>query len=358
MTVPIRIGVAGVGYWGSKLARNVAEANGCTLAAIVEPDPERLAGALARHPGVEGIAGIAELVARDDIDAVVLATPASIHGEQAAAALAAGKDVFVEKPLALSTFVCDRLIQMADRGKRILMVGHTFCYAPPVRALREIIERGELGRIAYAYSQRLNLGEIRQDTSAMWDLAPHDLSILRYLLGASPHRVSSRQFPLVGSEAEDVAFLVLEYPGGVVAHVHDSRLDPRKVRQLTVVGDQRMAVYDDMDTEAPLRLYDKGVDREPNLGEGFGEFRYQVRAGDMRAPRIEPREPLREEIEHFARCCAERTQPLTDGRNGREIVATLEAAERSARACGIAVEVEAAPWELSGEVLLDGRIAA
>lgn len=355
---PIRIGVAGVGYWGSKLARNVAEADGCTLAALVEPDPERLAGALARHPGVEGVASIAALVARDDIDAVVLATPASIHGEQAAVALAAGKDVFVEKPLALSTFVCDRLIQMAERDARILMVGHTFCYAPPVRALRALIERGELGRIAYAYSQRLNLGEIRQDTSAMWDLAPHDLSILRYLLGAAPERVSSRQFPLVGSEAEDVAFLVLEYPGGVVAHVHDSRLDPRKVRQLTVVGDLRMAVYDDMDTEAPLRLYDKGVDREANLGEGFGEFRFQVRSGDMRAPRIEPREPLREEIEHFARCCAERTQPLTDGHNGREIVAILEAAERSSRACGIAVEVEPAPRALTGEVLVDGRLAA
>jgi predicted dehydrogenase len=355
---PIRVGVVGVGFWGSKLARNVSESEGCTLAALVDPDPGRLAGALARHPGADGVASVSALVARDDIDAVVLATPASIHGEQAAVALAAGKDVFVEKPLALSTFVCDRLIQMADRAGRILMVGHTFCYAPPVRALRAIIERGELGRIAYAYSQRLNLGEIRQDTSAMWDLAPHDLSILRYLLGAAPERVSSRQFPLVGSEAEDVSFLVLEYPGGVVAHVHDSRLDPRKVRQLTVVGDQMMAVYDDMDAETPLRLYDKGVDRAPNLGEGFGEFRYHVRAGDMRAPKIEPREPLREEIEHFARCCADRTQPLTDGRNGREIVATLEAAERSARAFGVAVEVEAAPAAVSGEVLVGARLAA
>jgi predicted dehydrogenase len=288
-----------------------------------------------RHPELDA------LLANKEVQAVVLATPASRHADHARAALEAGKHVLVEKPLALTVRECDELIELARSSGLVLMVGHTFIYSEPVRYLRQMIDAGELGRVLYAYAHRLNLGVIREDLNALWNFGPHDISILVYLLRGLPERVSAQLYSLLNRELEDVAFLVLEFPEGIVAHVHESWLDPRKIRQLTIVGDKKMVVYDDTDVETPLRIYDKGV---TPAGEGFGsesgfgEFKLETRTGDMLAPRVISREPLRVEIEHFVSCVAMGTPPETDAHHGRDVVAILEAAERSARMGG-AVEL-------------------
>jgi predicted dehydrogenase len=343
----VAVGLAGAGYWGSKLARNIFEAKGCRLAAVCDPAPAQLEAVTGRYPGTRGIGELDQLLADSEIEAVVLATPASSHAEHAAMALRAGKHVMVEKPLALSLADADSLCELAEQTGLKLMVGHTFLYSEPVRMLRQLIVGGDLGQVLYVYAQRLNLGVIRQDLNALWNFGPHDVSILLYLMGQSPERVSARQFTVLDHELADVSFVVLEFPDGVVGHIHESWLDPRKVRQITVVGDEKMAVYDDTDPEAPIAIYDKGVTRSEGAIESlrggsqdFGEFKLEVRAGDVVLPRVEGREPLRVEVEHFAECVAGGASPLSDGAQGREVVAVLEAAERSTRENGTAVEIE------------------
>jgi predicted dehydrogenase len=337
----IRIGLAGAGYWGSKLARNLYDANGGTLAVIADNDELNRDGAVGRYPGTRGVASVDELVAADDLDAVVVATPAGLHAEHARAALEAGKHVMVEKPFALSSSECDALRVLAEDRGVTLMVGHTFVYSEPVRKLRQLIRDGELGRILYVYGQRLNLGIIREDLNALWNFGPHDVSILLHLLEETPVRVSAQQFHLLDRDHEDVAFVVLEFPSGSVGHIHESWLDPRKVRQFTVVGDEKMAVYDDTQLESPVQIYDKGirpidiVEGPPqtsvfDIEEDFGRFKLDVRSGDILVPRVEPREPLRTEVEHFIECAITGQRPMTDGIHGRQVVSILETAERSA----------------------------
>lgn len=341
----IGVGIAGVGYWGSKLVRNLYDAPGCRLVAICDPDAGRVRASTKRYPGSVGVSDVRDLVARDDVDAVVLATPAAMHHEHARLALEAGKHALVEKPLALSAAECDDLVAVATANGVTLMVGHTFLYSEPVRRLRAMIQEGELGDILYIYGARLNLGVIREDLNALWNFGPHDISILLYLLDEVPVRVSARQFSLLNRRLEDVAFLVAEFPSGVVGHVHDSWLDPRKRREFTVVGSSKMAVYDDTSADAPLRIFDKGVtglpifDDRSERHEGFGEFKLKLRAGDVLLPHIEAREPLRVEIEHFLTCVSTGQEPLTGGTHGREVVAVLEAADRSSAQGGAAVDV-------------------
>lgn len=326
----IAVGLAGVGYWGSKLARNIDEAGGCRLAALCDPDPERLETSGERYREAARCSQLGDLLDRDEVEAVVIATPAYLHAKHVAAALAAGKHVLVEKPLALSATECAELAEQADTTGLTLMVGHTFVYSQPVRVLRSLIRAGELGRILYAYAHRLNLGVIREDLNALWNFGPHDVSILLYLLERMPERVTAQQFSLLNREIEDVVFLVLEFPDEIVAHVHESWLDPRKIRQLTVVGDRKMVVYDDTDVETPLRIYDKGISSLARE-DGYGEFKLETRTGDMIAPRVQAREPLRVEIEHFVECVVTGARPETDARHGRDVVAILEAADHSAR---------------------------
>jgi predicted dehydrogenase len=349
----IEIGLAGVGYWGSKLARNIYDARGSRLRAICDEDRQRVASACERYPGTRPFRKFSRMIADDDVRAVVLATPAASHADQARAALEHGKHVLVEKPLALTSSECDELAALAAANDLVLMVGHTFIYSEPVRMLRWLIQSGELGEVLYVYGQRVNLGVIREDLNALWNFGPHDVSILLYLLGEMPTRVSARQFALLNRKLEDVAFLVLEFPSGVVGHIHDSWLDPRKVRQFTVVGTSKMAVYDDTDFETPLRIYDKGVvptfgsgetvdvaEIRNDMHQGFGEFKLEVRAGDVLAPRVNGREPLGVEIEHFVECIRTGKTPLTDGRHGSQVVSILEAADRSAAGGGRSVDVE------------------
>jgi predicted dehydrogenase len=330
----VAIGLAGVGYWGSKLARNIEDLPGCHLTAICDEDPLRLADVGLRHRGTAQILGLDELLLRSDIDAVVLATPASQHAEHVRAALEAGKHVLAEKPLALTTSECTELDELARRRGLTLMVGHTFLFSEPVRFLRELIQAGELGQLLYLYAQRLNLGVIRDDLNALWNFGPHDVSILLYLLGQTPVRVHAHEYALLNRQIEDVVFFVLEFSDGVVAHVHESWLDPRKIRLLTVVGDRKMVVYDDTDVEAPVRIYDKGVapaDRRRSREWGFGEFKLETRTGDILCPRLPSSEPLRAEVDHFVTCVVTGQTPDTDARHARDVVAVLEAASRSAR---------------------------
>lgn len=358
----LSVGLAGVGYWGSKLARNLFESKGCELRTMFDPDHERLQEAVSRYRDCRPEQDFEALIAASDVDALVFATPASMHAEHCRRALNAGKHVLVEKPLALSSAECVELSLLAQEKGLTLMVGHTFLFSEPVRLLRNLIDRAELGELLYVYGQRLNLGVIREDLNALWNFGPHDLSILLHLLDDNPVRISARQFSVLNRQLEDVAFVVVEFESGVVAHVHDSWLDPRKVRQFTVVGDHKMAVYDDTDHEGPLRIYDKGVRRADDGGEavprfgalrpeeGYGEFKLDVRAGDLVVPRVVGREPLRTEIEHFVECASTGATPLTDGWHGARVVAMLEAAEESARAEGRAVAVRDA-----GALVAQGR---
>ena len=329
-SVPLNVGVAGYGYWGSKLARNVAESPLTRLRAICDSSAERRMAALAQHDGAQATESLDELLKVDGLDAVLLATPEATHHSCGLQALRRGKHVLVEKPLALSVAECLEMEALAEQRGLTLMVGHTFLYSPAVRMLRELVASGELGRVLYCYSQRLNLGAIRSDVSAMWDLAPLDVSILLHVLDAVPDSVSAQQFSLLGEAVQDVALVNMTFPGGSVGSVHVSRLDPRKVRQLVVVGDQKMAVYDDLDAEMPIKVYDRGVISSDVLSDtGFAVHHLALRSGDVVAPKVTGREPLREEIEHFAQCIAAGRRPLTDARGGRAVVAVLEAAQAS-----------------------------
>lgn len=352
MADSVRIGMTGVGYWGSKLARNIYESRECDLAWIVDPDPALRSAAADRY-GCPAFSDLGEALAQGAADGVVLATPASMHAEHARQCLEAGAGVMVEKPLALTGAEARSLTSLADSRGLVLMVGHTFLFSEPVRYLRQLIADGSLGDVLYVYSQRLNLGIIRDDLNALWNLGPHDIAIALYLLDDRPARVSSRQYALLSRELEDVAFVTLEFDAGPVVHIHESWLDPRKVRLLTIVGSKAMAVYDDTDGDSPIRIYDTGVvahdedgqevplgQRAPEVGESFAQFKLLTRAGDMHAPRLVGAEPLRSEIDHFAASLRGDHPPLTDGAHGADVVAVLEAADASSAQGGAVVPVD------------------
>mgnify|MGYP005843985923 FL=1 len=268
-----------------------------------------------------------------------MATPAHTHYAVARAALESGKHVLVEKPLTTDVREGERLIELAQERGLTLMVGHVFEYIPAVWKIKELLDAGELGQVYYAYSTRVNLGRLQKTLNALWSIAPHDISILIYLLGSVPEEVSARGGTYLDAGIEDVVFVHLQFPGGIVAHVHASWLDPCKVRRMTLVGSKKMVLYDDVDSEGKIRVYDKGVLRVGN-GPIFGEFHYKVHSGDIWVPRIEASEPLRNECAHFIECVAEGKQPRTDGRNGLRVVRVLEAAQRSLQRRGEPVALQ------------------
>ena len=351
-----RVGVVGAGYWGPNLIRNLAELPGSPLAAVADRDASRLETARTRYPQVRFYRDIAELLHDADVNAVVLATPAELHEQHGLAALEAGKHVFVEKPLAITSVGCRRLAAAAERAGRVLMVGHTFLHNDAVRWVKERIDSGELGEVLYLYSRRLNLGQVRQDVNVAWNLAPHDVSIMLYLLGQRPSRVACHGQSFLQKGVEDVALLVLEFDETATgarrtAHIHVSWLDPNKVREVVVVGSKKMVVYDDVDADHTIRVYDKGVDRRPADGSGedprerldsFGEFKLWLRWGDLTVPKLRVSEPLRNEMAHFVRCVETGERPLTDATNGLQVVKVLEAADESLRAGSRPVEIS---WE-------------
>ncbi len=337
MSDKTNIAVVGSGYWGPNLIRNIAGLPDATLHTVCDLNPQALDINEQRYPGVKTTPNYAAVLSDPEIDGVVLATPAHVHAEMGRQALEAGKHLMVEKPLALTAADAKALVDLAAAKNLRLMVGHVFEYNPAVKALKALVDTGELGRVLYLYSARLNLGIVRDDLNAMWNLAPHDFSIINFVIGKTPERVTARGFRLLGRKLEDVAFVTLEYPGGEVAHVHVSWLDPGKVRRMTVVGEQKMAIYDDVSDER-LRIYDRGVvpDKLPN---DFGEFKLLTRSGDMTVPKLEPTEPLRAECAHFVECIRSGQTPISDGVDGYVVVQMLEAAQQSMDNDGAPVEI-------------------
>lgn len=340
----VRVGQIGLGYWGPNLLRNMIALPQARVVAVADSDERRLAEVVQNGSPVAATQDYRELLDRRDVDAVVIATPAASHAELAHAALSAGKHVLVEKPLATTIEDGVRLIELADQKGLILMVGHTFLYNAAVRRLKQYLEHGELGEIFYVYSQRLNLGRVRHDVNVLWNFAPHDVSILLYLLGQTPIEVVARGFAYLQQGIEDVVFMTLVFSNGVSAHVHISWLDPQKVRRMTIVGSHKMAVYDDVRADARLALYDRGVDRIPTADsprdfKSFADFQLRLRSGDVNIPALEFPEPLRTECEHFIDCIVQRRTPLTDGRHGLEVVKVLAAAQQSIRSGGVTVQI-------------------
>lgn len=342
----VRVAQIGVGYWGPNLLRNLLGMAHTEVVAVADLESARLAEVA--PPGAPFVTtrDYRELLGRPDIDAVVIATPAQSHVQLVSEALAAGKHVLVEKPLALSPEDAGALVDLAARRQRVLMVGHTFLYNVAVRRIRQYIDDGELGDVLYIYSQRLNLGRVREDINALWNFAPHDVSILLYLLGAPPAEVTARGFAYLQEEVEDVVFLTLAFPGNVGAHIHISWLDPHKVRRMTVVGRRRMLVYDDLSPDARIVLYDRGVGRIPTAASprdfhSFADFQLRLRSGDVIIPTLAYDEPLRTECEHFIDCVRHGCRPLSDGHQGLAVVKVLAAAQRSLTRRGEPVRVDA-----------------
>jgi predicted dehydrogenase len=322
---PVRIGVAGLGYWGPNLARNFAGIDGCELAWVCDASPEALARTLGRFPGVRPASGLAQMLADPDLDAVALATPVPTHAELAVQVLQAGKHCFVEKPLAQSVADAQRVVQAARDNARVLMVGHLLEYHPGVRKLKELADTGELGdQIFYIYGNRLNLGKLRADENALWSLGAHDVSVVLHLAGEEPEEAVAHGQSYVREGVEDVVFCFLRFASGLSAHLHLSWLDPHKERRFTVVGSRRMATFDDMALEGKLTIYDKGFDED---ARGYGE--YITRSGDIFSPRIPNLEPLRIECEHFVQCVRTGEQPRSDGESGLRVVRVLEALQDS-----------------------------
>jgi predicted dehydrogenase len=328
----LRIAIIGFGHWGPNYARILSDSiSGARLVACAEPSPGRLAAFERQYPSARAYADYHRLLRDGEVDAVIVATPTSTHREVTEACLRAGAHVLVEKPLASTVSDAKSMIAAADQAKKTLMVGHTFLFNPAVRAIKGYIDEGRLGKIRYLYFQRTGLGPIRQDVNALWDLAPHDLSMLRYWLGTDPVDLVARGEAYLKSGTEDVVFLTLNYPNKVLASVHVSWLDPVKVRRITVVGDSKMVVFDDTHATEKLRIYDQGADYQPQ-GGGFGEFIAAVRDGDIVIPRLEHTEPLRTELEHFIECITTGRQPLSSGEDGLAVVRVLELAERELHA--------------------------
>ncbi|HEY2632918.1 MAG TPA: Gfo/Idh/MocA family oxidoreductase [Solirubrobacteraceae bacterium] len=316
---PIRIGVAGLGYWGPNLARNFDALPAVELAWCCDEREERREHFAAVHRSTRFTDDLEEMLADTMLDAVVLATPVPTHAQLAQKVLAAGKHCFVEKPLAQSVADAQATVDAARESGKLLMVGHLLEYHPGVRLLKEALDSGELGKALYIYSNRLNLGQLRNDENALWSLGAHDVSVVLALAGEEPSELSAHGECYMRNGIEDVVFGFMRFPSGLAAHLHLSWLDPHKERRFTVVGSKRMATFDDMEIERKVTIYDKGFDEKV---DSYGE--YITRAGEIRSPRVPNSEPLRLECEHFIECIRDNRDPLSDGESGLRVVRILE----------------------------------
>jgi predicted dehydrogenase len=335
----ISIAIIGCGYWGPNLIRNFSQLSNARMLMCCDLDEKKLDRVKTLYPSTLTTNDVNQVFANPEIDAVGIATPVYTHYDLAKQALLHGKHVFVEKPLCHSSDVCLELIHVAEKEGKVLMVGHTFEYAAAVNKIKEIIQSGELGEILYISSVRLNLGLFQPDINVIWDLAPHDISIITYLLGEHPISVNGQGNGHYRKHIEDVATITLNFSNGTIAFVHSSWLDPNKVRRTTIVGSKKMLVYNDTEPQEKIKIYDKGVD-SPAYYDTFGEFPYSYRYGDIYIPRIEDYEPLRMECSHFLECIEKNQTPRTDGYSGLRVVSVLEAASESLRQQGKAVPIK------------------
>jgi predicted dehydrogenase len=359
MPNPFNVGVVGCGYWGPNLIRNFRTLSDCRVKLMCDLNAQRLTHMKSLYPEIEGIMDFDHMLNGAGLDAVVIATSVKQHYPMAKAALEAGKHVLIEKPLAKSAAQCEELLELANKNGLVLMVGHTFLYSAPVRKIKQIIEWGDIGDIRYISCRRLNLGLFQKDINVTWDLAPHDVSIVLYIMGEAPVSVNCTGNAHVTAGVEDVTTMCVNFRQNRLATIQSSWLDPRKVREMTIVGTKRMIVYDDVQPLEKIRIYDMRVERPPHY-DNFAEFQYSYHYGDSYIPYVRQEEPLKVECQHFLDCIQHGKTPITSGKEGLEVVRILEASEASLKLNGAAVPVHggATPVEvkkLKGDTALLAR---
>lgn len=338
MTNKINVAVAGCGYWGPNLIRNFRSLGGCRLKVMCDLNQQRLQHMRELYPDVQGSTDFDAVLADPEINAVAIATSVRLHHPMAKASLLSGKHTFIEKPMAASAEQCEELIEIAERQGLVLMVGHTFLYSPSVRKIREIVRSGDLGDIRYISARRLNLGLFQKDINVTWDLAPHDISIILYIMEEFPVTANCRGSAHVTPKVEDVTTLCLSFRNNRTAIIQSSWLDPRKVREMTIVGSKRMIVYDDVAQNEKLKIFDARVETPPHY-DTFADFHYAYHYGDMYVPYIKQEEPLKVECQHFLDCIKSGAAPISGGKQGLELVRILEAASQSLQQSGGAVDL-------------------
>jgi predicted dehydrogenase len=335
----MKIAVIGCGYWGPNLVRNLIQSNKIEQVICCDLDQKRLDRMKGLYPSAETLKDFKELLDRPDLDAVVIATPVKTHHPIAKEFLSHGKHVLVEKPFTHSYDTALELIKLAEEKHKVVMVDHTYEYTAAVNKIKSIIANGELGKILYISCVRANLGLFQPDINVVWDLAPHDISTILYITEELPTSVSCQGKAHFQSEIEDVATTTLNFRNGVIAFIHSSWLDPNKIRLTTIVGSRRMLVYNDIEPQEKIKIYDKGVDVPPYY-DTYAEFHFSYRYGDIHSPRIEEYEPLKKECEHFMRCLQNGMCPMSDGYSGLRVVSILEAANNSLKQKGKAVPIK------------------
>jgi predicted dehydrogenase len=334
----ITIGVIGCGHWGPNHIRSFSSIPQSRVVAAADPDKRRLQELKKTYPTVHFSEDYRDVVRNKSIDAIVIATPTSLHTKIARAALEAGKHVLVEKPLCTSASEGDSLVRLARKNRRVLMVGQVFLFNNGILKLKELLDFGDLGKIYYIGSTRTNLGPIRQDVNAVFDLASHDISIFNFLLGSRPSEVSAVGQAFLQEGVEDLAFISMRYPNKVIGRIHVSWLDPRKVREITIVGDRKMVTWDDLAIVGPVQIYDKGVIREPYY-EDYGHFHLLAREGDVVIPRVKQEEPLKNQSRHFLAAIERGKIEISNGEDGLNVVRVLEAVQESLAKGGAPVKV-------------------
>lgn len=337
----INIGVIGCGYWGPNFVRNFSQIPNVKIVAICDMRPDKLEYIKGIYPSLQTYSDYRRVLDIPDLDAVVISTPASTHYSISREALLKKKHVLVEKPISIDIAEAGELINLSKKIKRTLMVGHTFLYNPAVNKIKEIIAEGELGRIYYLHSKRTNLGPLRQDVNAIWDLSPHDISIINYILDSPPQEISAYAQKFLSHNLEDVGFVICKYPKQILAHIHVSWLDPKKIRELTIIGSKKMLVYNDIDINEPIKVYDKSVmsKKYEKDYKTFREFQLIIREGEVAVPKVNMQEPLRLECQHFLDCIINKNTPRTDGKNGLEILKVLGAINKSLKRKGEVVSL-------------------
>lgn len=334
----LRVGITGLGYWGPNLARNLSACAETTLHSLCDRDPERLAQLGSQYPSAHRYSDFDAMIESPDLDAVAIATPVHTHYELARAALEADKHVLVEKPFTASSEEARALVKLADDRQRVLMVDHVFLYSPPVRKLAELHQSGELGELLFIDSVRINLGLFQSDVNVLWDLAPHDLSIIDHLIGRAPLGLSASGTSHAGNDLANVAYIHLDYGDDLLASVHVNWLSPVKIRHFLVGGSRRSVLYNDLDASEPVKVYDRGIDLSEDP-EGRRAALISYRSGDVLSPQVDKSEPLQTMISHFAACVKTGAVPISGPDQALRVVSILEAADRSLANGGSYVEL-------------------
>lgn len=336
----LKIGVIGCGHWGPNHIRIFSQLSESQTVMCADLDENRLANIKSSFPTIKPTKNYKDILNSREIDAVCIASPTNTHYQITKEALLAGKHVLCEKPLAMKSDECEELRDLAIKTNKTLMVGHIFIFNAGIEALKTYLQSDEIGRVYYAYSTRTNLGPFRYDVNALWDLAPHDISIFNYLFDSCPINTSARGHKCLSNSLQDLAFATFEYPNNILANVHVSWLDPKKVRQITIVGDKKMVVWDDLDNMGPIKLYDKHVEKTSTFYETYGEFQLLSKEGCITIPKVTVNEPLKSQAKYFVDCIKTGQHPTrADAQKGLEVVQTLAAIQESMDKNGQCIDI-------------------